>query len=76
MQTATHHQNVATDKRVSKPVGKAYRALHRAEAAMLDISGGEEGFTHGESLAFKAIRGAMDSLCSTTDWTPFEINYK
>ncbi len=67
--------NRAQDGQVSKSVGKAYRALHRAEAAMLDLSGGGQDFTHGESLAFKAIRGAMDSLCSTTNWAPFTIRY-
>ena len=71
MQTATHHQNVATDKRVSKLVAKAYQALFSAEAAMLELSGGEQGFTPAEYNAFESIQGAKIHLHGGDTWTPF-----
>lgn len=74
MQTTT--QNRAKNQQVSKPVAKAFRALHKAEAAMLALSGGEQDFTPAEHQAFESIIGARNSLWSGPTWTPFTINYK
>ena len=70
---STTNQNVATDKRVSKLVSKAYRALCKAEETMLELSGGKQGFTPAEYQAFESIQGAKIHLHSGDSWTPFEV---
>ena len=67
------NQNAATDKRVSKLVAKAYQALFSAEAAMLELSGGRQGFNPAEFDAFEAIQGAKIHLHSGDTWTPFTV---
>ena len=67
------NQNAATDKRVSKLVAKAYQALFSAEAALLELSGGKQGFTPAEYQAFESIQGAKIHLHSGDSWTPFEV---
>ena len=75
MQSLTTYSNVATDKSVAKPVIKAYQALHRAKAAMHNLSGGEDGrpFNPAERQAFESIVKAMESLHSGPTWTPFTV---
>ena len=73
MQSLTTYPNVATDKRVSKLVAKAYQALFSAEAAMLELSGGQQDFTDAEDNAFESIQGAKIHLHSGDTWTPFTV---
>ena len=81
MQTPT---NVATDKRVSKLVTKAYRALFNAETTVRLLVAGERGrrlnpadcgklLNPAERQAYKSIVEAMDRLHSGPSWTPFTV---
>lgn len=87
MQTPTNSTvNVATDKRVSKLVAKAYRALHRAETTIRLLSAGERGrrlnpadcvklLNPAERQAYESIVEAMGSLDGGPSWTPFSLDY-
>ena len=83
MQTLIN-QNVATDKRVSQLVARAYEALYQAETTIRTLAAGERGWRLNpedcskllnpvERQAYESVVEAMESLHGGPSWTPFTV---